>query len=218
MPPVRHGLLAFLAQGPRYGYQLRGEFGPTPPAPGPSTSGGSTTLDCLARDGLAAAAGQDGEGHQLYAITDAGRNEVQAWFTTPVRREQRPRDELAIKLALTVVTGGVDVAAVIQTQRTDTLRALQEYTKLLAAAADEDLARLVRHRDTPTPPCHKTPPCHRRGTRHHRCPAPVGHPLPDAHIWQFSPPGRTPRGTLASSRAPGHPAGPRRDVPSHPGG
>ena len=42
----------------------------------------------------------------------------------------RPRDELAIKLALALTTPGVDVRQVVQAQRTATLRTLQELTRL----------------------------------------------------------------------------------------
>ncbi len=52
------------------------------------------------------------------------------WFTTPVERTQPPRDELAIKLALAVTVPGVDVGTVIQQQRTATMAALQDYTRL----------------------------------------------------------------------------------------
>jgi hypothetical protein len=38
---------------------------------------------------------------------------------------------------------GVDVRAVIQAQRTDTVRALQEYIRLKARATDDDLAWLL---------------------------------------------------------------------------
>ena len=38
---------------------------------------------------------------------------------------------------------GVDVAAVVQAQRTDTMRALQEYTRLKAKAGEDDLAWLL---------------------------------------------------------------------------
>ena len=56
-----------------------------------------------------------------------------AWFTTPVARTQPPRDELAIKLALAVTVPGVDVGTVIQRQRTATMTALQDYTRLKRA-------------------------------------------------------------------------------------
>jgi hypothetical protein len=49
-----------------------------------------------------------------------------------VSRTDRPRDELAIKLALAITTPGVDVRAVVQTQRGATMRTLQEYTRLKA--------------------------------------------------------------------------------------
>ena len=89
-----------------------------------------TTLTRLERDGLVEADGADGEGHVIYRVTEAGRDEVAAWFTTPVPRTQPPRDELAIKLALAVTMPGVDVGRVIQQQRSATMAALQDYTRL----------------------------------------------------------------------------------------
>jgi Virulence activator alpha C-term len=67
------------------------------------------------------------------------------WFATPISRADRPRDELAIKLALALTTPGVDVRDVLQSQRTATMRTLQEYTRLKTRAdAPGDLAwRLV---------------------------------------------------------------------------
>ena len=67
------------------------------------------------------------------------------WFATPISQSDRPRDELAIKLALALTTPGVDVRTVVQTQRTATMRMLQEYTRLkVDDPAPGDLAwRLV---------------------------------------------------------------------------
>ena len=141
---IRQGLLALLEQGPRYGYQLRVEFEERTGATWPLNVGQVyTTLARLERDGLVEAAGDDGDGHQVYALTEAGRAELREWFRTPVRRESRPRDELAIKLALAVGTPGIDLAQVIQAQRTDSLRALQDYTRLKARAGEDDLAWLL---------------------------------------------------------------------------
>jgi len=78
-----------------------------------------------------------------YAVTEQGREELAEWFTTPVRRESRPRDELAIKLALAVTAPAVDVRAVLQAQRTDSMRALQDYTRLKVRADEGDLAWLL---------------------------------------------------------------------------
>lgn len=139
--PIKHGLLALLDQGPRYGYQLRAEFESRTGSTWPLNVGQVyTTLGRLDRDGLVTPDGEDGEGHVFYRITDAGRRELHTWFDEPVARAGRPRDELAIKLAMAVTVPGVDVAAVVQSQRAHTLRALQDYTRLKVRAADDDLA------------------------------------------------------------------------------
>ncbi|MFE2106467.1 PadR family transcriptional regulator [Kitasatospora sp. NPDC059463] len=132
---IRHGLLALLDQGPRYGYQLRTEFEARTGATWPLNVGQVyTTLARLERDGLVVPAGEDEEGHQFYAATDAGRAELRAWFDTPVPRTNPPRDELAIKLAMAVTVPGVDVPAVVQGQRRHSIKALQDYTRLKGRA------------------------------------------------------------------------------------
>jgi DNA-binding PadR family transcriptional regulator len=132
---IRHGLLALLEPGPRYGYQLRTEFEARTGATWPLNVGQVyTTLGRLERDGLVRPDGEDGEGHVFYAITDQGRDELRSWFSSPVRRDNPPRDELAIKLAMAVTVTGVDVSAVVQRQRAHTIRALQDYTRLKARA------------------------------------------------------------------------------------
>ena len=134
---VRQGLLALLEQGPMYGYQLRTEFETRTGATWPLNVGQVyTTLARLERDGLVEPAGADADGHAVYRITNAGRAEVRDWFSTPVSRSSPPRDELAIKLAMAVTVPGVDVRAVVQQQRSATIRALQDYTRLKARAAD----------------------------------------------------------------------------------
>jgi DNA-binding PadR family transcriptional regulator len=137
---VRQALLALLEQGPRYGYQLRAEFEQRTGSTWPLNVGQVyTTLTRLERDGLVEGTGADDEGHVMYEVTPAGRDEVSAWFTTPVPRTQPPRDELAIKLALAVTVPGVDVGSLIQRQRTATMTGLQDYTRL-KRNGDGDLA------------------------------------------------------------------------------
>ena len=133
---IRNGLLALLERGPMYGYQLRAQFEASTGATWPLNVGQVyTTLARLERDGLVDPLGEpDAEGRVTYRITDRGRAEVEGWFSSPVVREGRPRDELAIKLAMALTTPGVDVHRVIQTQRTATLRSLQELTRLKAGA------------------------------------------------------------------------------------
>lgn len=134
---VKYSLLALLDLQPMYGYQLRTEFEGRTGATWPLNIGQVyTTLARLERDALVTADDADGEGHRYFRITDEGRSHVRAWFVTPVERISPPRDELAIKLAMAVSVPGVDVQAVLQSQRTATLRALQDYTRLKREGGD----------------------------------------------------------------------------------
>lgn len=129
---VKQGLMALLAEGPMYGAQLRVEFEGRTGGTWPLNVGQVyTTLNRLERDGLVEPTGEaDSEGRISYRLTDAGVAEVATWWTTPVDRDNTPRDELTIKLALAVTVPGVDVQAVAQTQRTATLRHLHDLTRL----------------------------------------------------------------------------------------
>ena len=141
---VKQALLALLEEGPRYGYQLRAQFEQRTGATWPLNVGQVyTTLTRLERDGLVEGTGTDPEGHVVYRITEAGRGEVATWFTTPVSRTQPPRDELAIKLALAVTVPGVDVGTVIQQQRSATMGALQDYTRIKRAGGDRSQGDLA---------------------------------------------------------------------------
>jgi DNA-binding PadR family transcriptional regulator len=118
-----------------HGYQLRSEFDAATGATWPLNIGQVyTTLSRLERDGLVEAVGEAEQGRVVYRITEKGETELKHWFDEPVQREGRPRDELAIKLALALTTPEVDLHRVIQVQRTATLRSLQELTKLKANA------------------------------------------------------------------------------------
>ena len=141
---IRYGLLSLLEQQPMYGYQLRAEFEASTGSTWPLNVGQVyTTLGRLERDGLVEVDLTEGdESQRVYAITDAGCSEVQAWFATPVRHQSPPRDELAIKVAFAVRTPGVDVGEVLQAQRVATMRALQDYTRAREAAS-EDLSWLL---------------------------------------------------------------------------
>lgn len=126
---VRQSLLAILDQAPCYGYQLRGEFEARTGGTWPLNAGQVyTTLDRLERDGLVSSDGADAEGRVRYAITAAGSAEVAGWLGSPVQRQQ-VRDELAMKLAVASTLPGVDMPALIQTQRSATLKFLQELTR-----------------------------------------------------------------------------------------
>jgi DNA-binding PadR family transcriptional regulator len=142
---IKHGLLALLRAEPKYGYQLRGEFEAATNSTWPLNIGQVyTTLTRLERDGLVqASAGKDDDGRSLYEITPAGRDELAKWFETPVTREARPRDELAIKLALALAVPGVDVTAVLQRQRAATMQSMQELTRLKRGSREGEISWLL---------------------------------------------------------------------------
>lgn len=136
---IKYGLLALLERGQAYGYQLRASFEESTGATWPLNIGQVyTTLSRLERDGLVQALGENPQGQRPYEITMDGRAALATWFATPVSGTERPRDELAIKLALALSTPGVDITAVVQTQRTASVRALQEYTRLKSRATGGD--------------------------------------------------------------------------------
>ena len=127
---VKHGLLALLSQGPRYGYELKAAFEQRTGEAWPLNVGQVyTTLSRLERDGQVARDSEDADGHVHYRLTDAGRREVHRWWDDAVEREAPARDELAIKVALALTVPGVDVRALIQRQRTATVRALQGHSR-----------------------------------------------------------------------------------------
>lgn len=152
---VKHALLSLLEQEPMYGYQLRQEFETRTGGTWPLNVGQVyTTLTRLERDGLVEPAAHDEASEQpgdtqtqtqvRYRLTEAGRDEVATWFTTPVTRTQPARDELAIKLALAVTVPGVDVGTLIQRQRGASMQALQDYTRLKRqAGGDQERADLA---------------------------------------------------------------------------
>ena len=148
---VRQSLLAILDQGPCYGYQLRSEFDRRTGSTWPINVGQIyNTLDRLQRDKLIRKADVDSDSEQQnthFEITDAGRAEVALWLGSPVVRSAAARDELAIKLAIAITLPGVDIATVIQVQRTATLETLQELTRTKNATdnpeSSEELAWLL---------------------------------------------------------------------------
>lgn len=128
---IRYSLLALLSEGDAYGYVLRSRFEDLTGGVWPLNIGQVyTTLARLERDGLVTDAGADDDGRVMYALTEAGRADLAGWWAVPVARTDRPRDELAIKIALAVTTPGVDAGAVLQTQRAATMRSLQDLTRL----------------------------------------------------------------------------------------
>lgn len=142
---IKHGLMALLTEGPMYGAQLRSEFEHRTGGTWPLNVGQVyTTLERLHRDGLVAADSPADDGTTLYRLTADGVDAIGRWWTAPVERAQAPRSELAIKLALAVTVPSVDVAGIVQAQRTATMSHLQDLTRLKRRSSEEERAwRLV---------------------------------------------------------------------------
>lgn len=142
---VRNGILALLAEGPCYGAQLKAGFETRTGGTWPVNVGQVyTTLDRLERDGLVVQREADDEGRIRYALTPEGRAEVEHWWRTPVDRENTPREELVIKLAIAITSPEVDSASVAQAQRAATMHRLQQLTRVkLSIDPATDLAWLM---------------------------------------------------------------------------
>lgn len=165
---VKHALLALLSAGQASTYQLRKDFEASTGSTWPLNIGQvATTLARLERDGLVvrhdatpagpadgAATGSEGrttgarrEGAgsdvAAWALTEAGRAELDRWWSAPVPRQHPGRDELMIKLALATTAPGVDIANLIQRQRQAGQAALHEITRARRAAAEDLAATLV---------------------------------------------------------------------------
>jgi DNA-binding PadR family transcriptional regulator len=142
--PVKHGLLALLAEAPAHGYQLKADF--------EARTGGSwqlnigqvyTTLQRLERDGLVEAADADTD-RIVYRVTDAGLEVLGTWYGTPIVQAPPPRDELAIKVMFAIAAPDVDHALVLQRQRSAIVGHLQTLTRHKARLdPDDDLPELL---------------------------------------------------------------------------
>jgi DNA-binding PadR family transcriptional regulator len=118
---VRHAILGLLRQKPLHGYMLRAAF--------EALVGGEeiwdvkpaqvySTLARLEAGGLVRKEGVDqgaGPEKRIYAITEAGRQQLALWFRTGVQGKQR--DEFFVKLMLSLEAPDTSPYKVIQAQR-----------------------------------------------------------------------------------------------------
>ena len=139
---VRHALLALLAEGPKYGLQLREEFEARTGEVWPLNVGQVyTTLQRLERDGLAESddAAQDGP-QKTFRITADGEAELAGWLRTPPDMSAPPRDELVMKVLVAMRVPGTDVHDVIQVHRRYLVELMQQWTRIKEAEAESDLS------------------------------------------------------------------------------
>ncbi len=139
---VQHALLALLAEGPKYGLQLRQEFEESTGEIWPLNVGQVyTTLQRLERDGLVESDDNEEPGpRKVFRLTESGDKELSDWLNTPPDMTSPPRDELVIKVLSALRVPGVSVHDVIQLHRRYIVELMQQWTRLKEDEADFDLS------------------------------------------------------------------------------
>jgi len=143
---VRYALLALLAEGPKYGLQLREEFEARTGEVWPLNVGQVyTTLQRLERDGLAesddvAQDDQQKTPQKTFRITADGEAELAGWLRTPPDMTAPPRDELVMKVLVAMRVPGTNVHDVIQVHRRYLVELMQQWTRIKEAEAESDLS------------------------------------------------------------------------------
>ncbi|MBY8874094.1 PadR family transcriptional regulator [Micromonospora sp. PLK6-60] len=145
---IQHAVLALLARGPSYGYELKGAFETAVgPQWGPLNIGHLyQILDRLSRDGLVVA-----ERHPqavkpdrvVYEITADGRSELDRWLAEPSPRSGGFRDDFFLKVTAAARSGAPEtVRAVLGNQRGHLMRELRNLDGL-RRRADAPVVRLL---------------------------------------------------------------------------
>ena len=126
-------LLGLLEREPSHGYDLKREydafFGRSKQLPFGQVY---ATLGRLARDGRVVAGDAepgDGPDRKRYAITDLGRDEVDAWLADPVEPEPHLQTVLFAKVTLALMLGK-PAEKYLNVQRAPRIRRMQQLTKL----------------------------------------------------------------------------------------
>jgi len=126
-------LLGLLEREPSHGYELKRDydayFGRGKQLPFGQVY---ATLARLARDGLVTAGDAEpggGPDRKRYAITDAGKGNVEAWLTEPVEPEPHLQTILFAKVVLALMLGR-SAEAYLDTQRSAHLQRMRELTEL----------------------------------------------------------------------------------------
>jgi DNA-binding PadR family transcriptional regulator len=141
---VRHALLALLSTGPKYGLQLAQEFEQETGELWPLNTGQVySTLQRLERDGLVDAEDETPGPQQKYRITETGRGALDTWLRTPPDTTNPPRDELVMKVLVSLRIPGVDTADLVQSYRRHVIESMQQYTRLKEHAAEADVGLLL---------------------------------------------------------------------------
>jgi DNA-binding PadR family transcriptional regulator len=146
--PIQHAVLALLAQGESYGYELRAQFKESVgPQWGELNIGHLyQVLDRLVRDGLVtrrAVAQSERPDKQMYRLTAPGRVELDQWLETPYVRQGGYRDDFFLKLFSASRLGADALATTLRVQRQAYLNELASLAELRRVHRDEPVVALL---------------------------------------------------------------------------
>jgi DNA-binding PadR family transcriptional regulator len=131
---VKNTLLALLYQQPMHGYELGKQLTLIVNAEWDVRPGQiASTLARLNEAGLVdyeMVETNDAPDRKVYFITDAGRAELHAWYSTPEVRDYRLGDAFYIKLVLSLVGGPLAPEQVLMVQRRELYQQLHEVTEM----------------------------------------------------------------------------------------
>ena|SRR6266536_700709 len=146
--PIHHAVLGLLAEGPSYGYELRGSF---EEAIGPQWGELNIghlyqVLERLKRDGFVTnrvMAQTDRPDRVMHRLTPRGREELRRWLAEPSTRQAGYRDDFFLKLFVASRSGESSLRDVLRIQRESQLQELATLMKLRKARAADPLVRLL---------------------------------------------------------------------------
>jgi DNA-binding PadR family transcriptional regulator len=139
---IRHALLALLSEEPKHGLLLQQEFEEQTGDVWPLNVGQVyITLQRLERAGLVASEDEDGAGQRKrFMITSAGDDELREWLQTPSNDIPPPRDELLIKVLVSLRVSGANVHEIVQLHRRHIVESMQQFWRLKTEIAADDAA------------------------------------------------------------------------------
>jgi DNA-binding PadR family transcriptional regulator len=138
---VPYALLALLSEEPKHGLRLQSDFEARTGEVWPLNVGQVyTTLQRLERDGLVETDEEGERSRKRYRITVEGDRALAEWLRTPTELVPPPRDELVMKVLVALQVPGTDVHEVLQVHRRHVIETMQRYTRVKAAAAEDDTA------------------------------------------------------------------------------
>ncbi len=146
---LKYGILGLLAEQPLHGYEVKHRFEDLMGRTWDVNIGQVyTTLQRLERDSLIDAVGDRGDrGKIAYALTQQGRDALDAWMACPDEEPQQLREDVYIKLLLTARLANGNLDGLLARQRRaylQKLRGLAELERNARADGRQDLVLLIK--------------------------------------------------------------------------